>query len=228
MSNQAYLLNIAHDPAAASAAENAATTFDVAEAVDRIPLTWLFCFTASDRVFSEDLHSTIEGAEVCTPFVDVASAIRNLKASRPALVALAGSESVAQDYLDDAVAGLEGLPYDYLTIDYGELLALCSGEEADAFSSCYGPGEDALVDARRVSGYVDGVAPYPLQTLLQSEGDDSRRLGNANALCFGRVWDETSIALAPRPAEHGRPSPLDKPATATTLDHRRPWWKFWG
>ena len=228
MSNQAYLLNIAHDPAAASAAENAGTTFDVAEAADRIPLTWLFCFTASDRVFSEDLHSTIEGAEVCTPFVDVASAIRNLKASRPALVALAGSESVAQDYLDDAVAGLEGLPYDYLTIDYGELLALCSGEEADAFSSCYGPGEDALVDAKRVSGYVDGVPPYPLQALQQADGDDTQREANANALWFGRVWDETSLAPALQPAEDVSPRQLDKPMLSAALENRRPWWKFWG
>lgn len=228
MSNQAYLLNIAHDPALAPTSGDASATFDVAEAVDRIPLTWLFCFTERDLVFSEDLHSAVEGAEVCTPAVDVTSAIRNLKASLPVLVELTGSESVALEYLDDAVAGLEGLPYDFLIIDYTEILALCSEEEEEAFSRCYGLGDDALVNAKQVSVYVDGVLPYPLQELLQGDRDDTQREANANALWFGRVWNEASIVPAQQTAEgvpHGESS---NPAPSSALEHRRPWWKFWG
>jgi len=218
-------LNVADNPTEALEGEVIDdTSVEVAEGSNRVPATWLFCFSDSNLLFSNYALSEREDLEICTPFVTVKAAVENLKAAKARLSQLAGDETVASGYLHDALSALDGLPHKYLTIDYSELLGLYDEEEGlSLFANCYGLSDEALDNIKHASAFTDGIAPYSLDEFTSGDTTHVQRRENSAALYFGRTYFPTEDR--PDRQDSHSPAPL---SSGTKNETNRPWWKFWG
>ncbi len=225
MSNRAFLLNFTDHPDEALEGKTTDdTSIVVAEGSNRVPATWLFCFSENDLLFSDYLLSEREDLKICTPYVTVKKAVQNLHTAGARLGELAGGAAIAAGYLNDALSALDSLPHTYLTIDYSELLCLFDEEEGlSLFAESYGLSDKALENIKRASAFVDGVAPYPIDEFYAGEAKHVQRMENSAALCFGCTYFPTD-GIQNYQMGHN-PSSL---SPVTTNENSRPWWKFWG
>lgn len=213
MANRAYLLNtkILSNNEFALLAEQPGTEeqyLEIAEAAYRVPVLWMCCFRSEDlrtyaptraELYDDDDTDPGEVAyERLVPCTTVAAAVRNLRASRSLVEAVARDaskdpEELALDKWEDAIAALQKLPFPYLTVVVHEVVQ--SEEEHASF-----------VEALR----GDAAAVRHLVELSRSRDDFEVALDAG-------IWRTFDAA--------GRPLPAVTPAEADNPSWQKLWRK---
>lgn len=169
MSNNAYLLNT---PARVrDLASLQGRWLIVAEGRYRIPLPWLCMFSETDlrpctimfhqsRMVDGEKKDLLGKFSILNPSTSVQEAKRNLAKARPVFEALAGDPETGAKHWRAALASLEELPLDYLSLDPTELLLMGDLKEgAMELISALSSGAASLPSKRRMAGLEADAGP---------------------------------------------------------------------
>jgi hypothetical protein len=145
----------------------------VAEVPDRLPLPWLFAFTADDLRLVDARYQAGPAAWDRRPLwvavASVASALDHFLRQREALIRLVGDRRIAQAYLELACDGFSALPLPYVALDPLEVVDLQDAQApSPVLPRALGPGPAAAAQRLRLSGFRRGVTPYAAQALYGS------------------------------------------------------------
>jgi hypothetical protein len=226
--NHAYLINtsvLTNDPRSEACKPGRRIDFtEVADAFDRIPIPWLFCFRQSDLRPAELKYRTggDEWAAVkcLVPRVSVSIACDNLRSSLSLFERLVGDSKIAQGYWKQALEDIQKLPLGFLTLDAKEvILAHGPGAKSAIFSQCFSGKADALPMIKELARYLDSCTPYPIEDWSSKSArqlSHQIRAENSAAVSTG-IRVATSSAKSPTASDSGA---IRKAAT-------RQWWRMW-
>jgi hypothetical protein len=226
--NRAYLINtsvLTNDPRGeAGKAGRRIDCAEVADACDRIPIPWLFCFRQADLRPAELKYRTGDeewaAVKCLVPRVSVAIACDNLRSSLSLFERLVGDSKIAQGYWKQALEDIQKLPLGFLTLDPKEvILANGPGQKSAIFPQCFSGKVDALPLIKELARYLDSCAPYPVEDWASGS---SRQLAH-QARAENSAAVSAGIRVAASPAKARTPSDSDRGRKIAV----RRWWRPW-
>ncbi|MBV8633451.1 MAG: hypothetical protein JO002_03085 [Burkholderiaceae bacterium] len=197
MANRAYLLNTAtktSDPylLANQLGVPGNDYLEVSAAAYRIPVPWLLCFRVEDLCAvdvkiesSDDDQEATCVTQTQLPCTTVEQALLNIEQALSLFERIAGNQMLGRGYWQLALDTLRTYPLPYLAMNPLEVMFMADLEGCQAeIKAALGGDIDCL---KSLSGYVDGVAPYPVDVLYQVAGPnlDQSRIDCAVALDIG-------------------------------------------
>ena len=186
---------------------------EVAEGANRLPLPWLLCFRPGDlRPVGGDW------VPLKLPCTTVEQAVRNLESSLPVFEAIAGDAALARPYWKLACAMLRRLPQPYLTMEPRELFQLSPDPPqllTERMAGAFAGDLSAVPHLKHLTGYAEGVPPYPIDVLYAMPGGqrNEERTWNASILDGGFQPNFQYVRWATGPKATAPPAPPPAPMT---------------
>lgn len=217
MSNTAYLYNL-DAPAvvingAVQGRQRAIKGLVVAEAADRVPLTWLMAFAPTDLQLTQARYrtgpTTWHARPVLAPVASVGAALDGFLHRRDELARLVGDARIVEGFVRITCDALSALPLAYLALDPLEVVDLNDPDEPSrALQRALGQGPGSTQARLALAGFARGVLPYPVEALYARAPDKLTQTGrqqNAAALdpAFLPRDQWKMIDIAPPPARRG-------------------------
>jgi hypothetical protein len=230
MSNRASLINTplpTSDPGELQRARLARlhSYVEIAEAANRIPIPWLACFQAADLkhvTYQRQVGRTeFETVQLRLPYTTVAAARRNIESSLPLYEAIFGTNADVRSYWLRAVEGLGELPFEFLTMNPVEVLALNDlASEVEALASSLSAMPERVEYVKQLANVQDGFLPYTAAEYFDGPPealDHGARVNNSAALDPGYSAPESRLWFRP---EEQAPAP-------SGAQPKKPWWRRW-
>ncbi|MEP6502593.1 MAG: hypothetical protein ABJD97_04655 [Betaproteobacteria bacterium] len=207
----------------------------VAQARDRVPLSWLCLFDSSDLepcqltfmepVLADGVSRHVPRRfSVLNPTVSVQQAKANLARARPVFDGLAGAGNAGARHWQEAMDALAGMTLEYLTIDPTKALVMEDlGTVSALYAAAFSSGPAGLAAKRRIARLdveadpdaqvdaLDGGFLEPGEHLRRTRSPEEAREIRARIATLAPARAAPARAAAPAPAPAANTAPTQPP-----------------
>jgi hypothetical protein len=166
-------------------------------------------------------RTEFETVQLRLPYTTVAAARQNIESSLPLYEAIFGTNADVRSYWLRAVRGLDELPFEYLTMNPVDVLAMNDlSSEAEALVSSLGARPERVEYVKQLANVQDGFLPYAADEYFDGPPealDHDARVNNSAAMDPGYSLPEFRLWF--RPEEQAQAS--------LGLEPKKPWWRRW-